>query len=84
MFSRRGFESEEMNNNDLVWNARLSKRLCKDRLTLMVDAWDILGNLSDMNNGVNSQTRWETYTNVIPSYVLFRVSYRFAMQPKKK
>ena len=84
MFSRRGFETSEMNTDELVWNARLSKRLCKNRLTLMVDAWDILGNLSDMNNGVNSQSRWETYTNVIPSYVLFRVSYRFAKQPKKK
>lgn len=49
MFTRRGYESTSMNRDDLVWNARLSKSLWKNQLTLMVDAWDILGNLSNVN-----------------------------------
>lgn len=83
MFTRRGYESSMMNRDDLVWNARLSKSLWKNRLTVMVDAWDILGNLSNINAGLNSQNRWEYITNVIPRYALLRVVYRFNKQPKK-
>lgn len=84
MFSRHGYESREMNSNDFVWNARLSKKMYKKRLTLMVDAWDILGNLSNINAGMDGQERWEYYNNVIPRYALFRLLYRFEHQPKKK
>lgn len=83
MFTRRGYESSVMNRDDLVWNARLSKSLWKNRLTVMVDAWDILGNLSNINAGLNNQNRWEYFTNVIPRYALLRVVYRFNKQPKK-
>lgn len=84
MFSRRGYESHEMNRNDLVWNARFSKSVWHSRITFMLDAWDILGNLSNVSSGVNSQNRWEYYYNVIPRYVMLRVVYRFDLQPKKK
>lgn len=84
MFSRRGYESDEMNRDDLVWNARLSKSIWHNRLTFMLDAWDILGNLSNVNAGVNGQGRWEYYYNVIPRYALIRVVYRFDLQPKKQ
>ena len=81
--SRFGYENREMNTNDLVWNARLSKSVLNNRLFFMVDAWDILGNLSNTTIGANSQRRWEYYTNVIPRYVIFRIGYRFDKQPKK-
>ncbi len=80
----RGYDYNEMNRNDFVWNARLTQRFCKDRLALMLDAWDILGTLTDINNGVNSQTRWAYYTNVIPRYIMLRISYRLDIQPKKR
>ncbi len=83
MFTRRGYESSTMNRDDLVWNARLSKNFLKNRLNLMLDAWDILGNLSNVNAGIDSRSRWEYYTNVIPRYVLLRLVYRFDKQPKK-
>lgn len=73
-----------MNRDDLVWNARLSKSLWKNQLTLMVDAWDILGNLSNVNVGMNSRSMWEYYTNVIPRYAMLRLVYRLNRQPKKK
>lgn len=50
----------------------------------MVDAWDILGNLSNVNAGMNSRSMWEYYTNVIPRYAMFRLVYRLNRQPKKK
>ena len=81
MFTRRGYESATMNRDDLVWNARLSKSFLKNRLTLMVDAWDILGNLSNVNAGIDSRNRWEYYTNVIPRYAMLRVIYRLNIQP---
>ena len=84
MFTRRGYESTSMNRDDLVWNARLSKSLWKNQLTLMVDAWDLLGNLSNVNVGMNSRSMWEYYTNVIPRYAMFRLVYRLNRQPKKK
>lgn len=49
----------------------------------MLDAWDILGNLSNVNAGIDSRSRWEYYTNVIPRYVMLRLVYRFDKQPKK-
>lgn len=84
MFTRRGYESATINRDDLVWNARLSKAFLKNRLTLMLDAWDILGNLSNVNAGINSRRRWEYYTNVIPRYVMLRLVYRFDKQPKNQ
>ncbi len=59
MFTRRGYESGTMNRDDLVWNARLSKSFLKNRLSLMFDAWDILGNLSNVSAGIDSRNRWE-------------------------
>lgn len=84
MFTRRGYESATMNRDDLVWNARLTKSLSKNRLSLMLDAWDILGNLSNVDAGIDSRSRWEYYTNVIPRYVMLRLVYRFDKQPKNK
>ena len=50
----------------------------------MLDAWDILGNLSNVDAGIDSRSRWEYYTNVIPRYVMLRLVYRFDKQPKNK
>ena len=83
MYSRRGYDDEAMNNNELVWNARISKRMCKGNLTVMFDGFDILGNLSNVYRNVNGQGRTETFYNVIPSYGLMRLVYKFNKQPKK-
>ena len=83
MYSRRGYETSEMNNNELVWNARIAKRMCKGKLTLMFDGMDILGNLSNIQYNVNGQGRTETFYNVIPSYGLLRLVYRFTKMPNK-
>lgn len=83
MYSRSGYVSSAMNRNDLVWNARVSKSFMKRKLTLMLDAWDILGNISNVDAGNNATCRWEYYTNVIPRYAMARLVYKFARQPKK-
>ena len=82
MYSRRGYSQPEMNTNELVWNARLAKRLFKGKLTIMFDGFDLLGNLSNVQRLVNAQGRTETFHNVIPSYGILHAIYRINV-PKK-
>lgn len=84
MYSRCGYEAHEMNTDELVWNARLSKQVWKKRLTLALEGFDILHNLSAVTHTLNGQGRTETYRNVIPSYGMLHVIYRLNVQPKKK
>ena len=84
MYSRRGYSEPSMNTNELVWNARLAKRLMHGNLMLMFDGFDLLGNLSNVRRTIDAQGRTETFYNVIPSYGLFHAVYRLNKQPKKK
>ncbi|MBP5359983.1 MAG: outer membrane beta-barrel protein [Bacteroidaceae bacterium] len=84
MYSRRGYANAGSNTNDLVWNARISKTIPKLGLTLALDGFDILGNLSNISQVLNSQGRTETYRNSLPRYVMLHAIYRLNLQPKKK
>lgn len=84
LYSRRGYEERSMNTDELVWNARLAKSILKGNLTFMVDAFDILGNLSNVRRTLNAQGRTETWYNVIPRYVMAHVVYRLNIQPRKR
>ncbi len=84
LYGRRGYVNEAMNTTDLVWNARLSKRFINGNLTVMVDAFDLLGQLSNMQRYVNSQGQTETYYNVVPRYVMLKAIYRLNIEPKDK
>ncbi|MDE5999536.1 MAG: hypothetical protein K2H04_05630, partial [Bacteroidaceae bacterium] len=78
MYSRRGYSDGGMNTNDLIWNARLTKRLMKGRLLIMADGFDLLGNLSNIRRSINAQGRTETYYNVISRYAMLHVQYTFS------
>ena len=84
LYSRRGYADTQMNTDNLVWNARLVRPFLKGRLLLMLDGFDILGQLDNVTRVVNAQGRTETYTNVMPRYALLHVVYRVNKQPKKK
>lgn len=84
MYSRRGYEDQGMNTDEMVWNIRLAKRFLKGNLTFILDGFDVLGNLSDVRRTLNAQGRTETYYNVIPRYAMLHVVYRLNIQPKKK
>ena len=83
MYSRRGYEDHGMNTDDLVWNARLSKRMMRGKLALTLDGFDMLHNLSNVTRSLNGQGRTETYRNVIPSYAMLRLIYKINIKPKK-
>ena len=84
MYSRRGYSEPSMNTNELVWNARLAKRLMKGKLTIMFDGFDLLGKLSNVQRSVNAQGRTETFYNVIPSYGILHAIYRINVPKKTK
>lgn len=83
MFSRRGYEGSAMNTDNLIFNARLSRSIMKGKSTVMLDGFDIQGNLDNVTRFVNAQGRTETYTNVMPRYALLHVVYHFNKQPKR-
>ena len=82
LYGRRGYTDRLMNTDDVVWNARLSRPFAKGRLLLMVDGFDLLGQLSNVTRTINAQGRTETWTNVLPRYVLFHAVWRLNKEPK--
>ena len=84
MYSRRGYSDKTMNTNELVWNARLTKRFMRGNILVQLDGFDLLGNLSNVRRSINAQGKTETFYNVIPSYCLLHVVWRLNKQPKKK
>ncbi len=84
LYCRYKYNNPEMNRNDLVWNARLSRSAWKNKILLMIDGYDILGNLSNMSYSMNAQGHVETYRNVIPRYIMLHAVYRMNIKPKKR
>ncbi|MDE7111473.1 MAG: outer membrane beta-barrel family protein [Muribaculaceae bacterium] len=84
LYTRRGFLDSRLNNTEFVWNARVSKSIFKGAVTIVLDAYDILQQLNNITYAINAQARTETVSNVIPSYLLFHVYYRFNAKPKRK
>lgn len=82
-YIRRGYNDPQMNTSELVWNARLSKKMLEDKLVLSLDGFDILGNLSNTALTLNSQGRTETWTNTLNRYLMLRVSYKFNLGMKR-
>lgn len=84
IYARRGYTEASLNTNNYVWNARITYKMMKGNLLFMLDGFDILHNLSNINYTVNAQARTETYTSVVPRYFMFHIQWRFNKQPLKK
>ena len=84
LYGRTGYADPELNTKDVVWNARLARPFLKGKWLVVVDGFDILGQLSNVTRTINAQGRTETYTNVLPRYALLHVVYRFDKKPKKQ
>lgn len=83
MFSRRGYNSSNMNTNDLVWNAQITRPLCKGMVIAKLQAFDILHELSNTNFYVDAQGRTETWYNTIPRYMMFSLAFKMHKKNKK-
>lgn len=84
LYTRSGYSEAYLNTTDLVWNARLTYNVKGGHWLLMLDGFDLLHQLTNVTYNVNALGRIETYTNVLPRYVLFHAQYKFSVVPKKK
>jgi len=84
MYSRRGYSYSDMNDDELIWNARLTRKFLSGKLNLRIDAFDILHNLTNVRTSITAQGRVETFNNVVPSYGMVSLSWRIDCKKKKK
>ncbi|MDE6417569.1 MAG: hypothetical protein K2K68_11190 [Duncaniella sp.] len=85
VYNRRGYGVAEIDRSDLIWNARLSYNPpFARRWVFMLDGFDMLHQLSNVNYAVNAAGRTVSYSNALPRYVMLSVQYRFNHQPKKR
>lgn len=84
-YTRRGYGMKELDTSDVVWNMRVS--YCPPRASrwvFMLDGFDMLHQLSNVNYAVNAAGRTVSYSNTLPRYILLSVQYRLNIQPKKR
>ncbi len=75
--SRRGYNDNSMNTNELIWNAQISQGFLKGKpLTVSLQFYDILHNQSNYSRSINAMQRSDTEYNSINSYAMLSVSYR--------
>ena len=75
--SRRGYNDNSMNTNELVWNAQVAQSFLKgNRLTVSLQFYDILANQSNFSRSVSAMSRNDTEYNSINSYAMLHVVYR--------
>ncbi len=84
LYGRTGYTDASLNTADVVWNARLARALFKGKWVVMLDGFDILGQLSNVTRTINAQGRTETYTGVLPRYGLLHIVYKFQKKPRKQ
>lgn len=85
MFSRRGYASSDLNTDNLVWNASISRSFMKKKLTARLEMFDILHQLTNTNINVNAMGRYETVTNTLPRYAMLHLQWNFnTMSTPKK
>lgn len=84
MYSRRGYSDHAMNDDNLVWNMRLGKKLLKGKLAIMLDGFDVLGNISNVRRTINAQGHQETWHLSVPRYAMLHAVYRLQVKPKGK
>lgn len=76
--SRRGYNDDNLNTDEFVWNIQISQSFLKGRaLTLSLQFYDILQNQSTLSRNISAMQRSDTEYNAINSYAMLHVIYRF-------
>ncbi len=83
-YGRNGYNYRCMNDDEIVWNANLSRSFLKDKLQVSINAKDILGQRSYIRRTIDAQSLTETQGNVLPRYLMLTATYKFSKQYKKK
>ena len=75
--SRRGYDDETMNTDELIWNAQLSQSFLKgNAATVSVQWYDILRERSNISRSISATQRSDTWSNAINSYVMVHFIYK--------
>lgn len=75
--SRRGYSQKEMNTNELIWNAQISKSFLKGNALTITAQWnDILGQRSNISRTINAMMSRDSRTNAIYSYGMITAIYK--------
>ena len=82
VMDQRGYYYAELNRQYYIWNASLAQPLLKKKLTLRLEAFDMLGHLSSMTRTFGSQSRAVSLYNGINSYVMLRAIFRLGQTGK--
>lgn len=76
--SRRGYNDNSMNTNELIWNLQLSQGFLKGKaLSVSLQFYDILHNQSNFSRTINAMQRSDTKYNSINSYAMLHAVYKF-------
>lgn len=77
MNSRRGYNDESMNTNELIWNAQLSQSFLKGKsLVVSLQFYDLLRQQSNISRTLSAMSRSDVEYNAITSYAMLHVIYR--------
>lgn len=80
MQSRRGYGREDMNTDEFIWNAAIQHSFLRGRvLTLRAEAFDILGQQSNVSRVINAMQVSDTHINAINQYAMLTLTYRFSL-----
>ncbi len=75
--SRRGYNDQSMNTNELIWNGQISKSFLKSKtLVVALNFYDLLGQQSNYERWISATGRSDTRYNSINSYAMLHVRYR--------
>ena len=78
--SRRGYNDDSMNTNELIWNGQISKPFLKNKsLIVALNFYDLLRQQSNYERWVNASSRTDTRYNSVNSYAMLHVRYRLNM-----
>ena len=76
-YSKRGYDDETLNTDELLWNAQLSHSFLRGKkLTVMLQWYDILHEQTNFTRTVNANGWRDQEVNAITSYAMLHVSYR--------
>jgi len=85
--SRRGYDDQSMNTDELIWNAQLSQGLKKwlkgHDLTISVQWYDILRQRSNISRAITATMRSDSWSNAINSYVMIHLIYKLNLMGNK-
>ena len=83
MSSRRGYLDASMNDDCLVWDARIARSFGRQRNWIIAfTGHDLLRQISNVRRTLDALGRTETHYNTMPAYVLLSVSYHFKPRAK--